>query len=265
MLIEFAKNPGRNIAVIVPMYNEIAGAETCVREILSVLPTLPIPAGLIVVDDGSDDGTGSLLDELRRRLGGFEVVHKVNGGYGSALVRGAHVARASGFDYVLFMDSDLTNPPQHISRFIPAVLRGFDLIKGTRFSGRGDMSTVPWRRRFYSILGNIVARSFFRIGVPDCTNGFRAVRTDLVVGMPLKEPGFAVILEELYWAKRLGALVTSVPTSLTARVAQQRPTMFAYRPRILWGYLRYALRAGLVCYRPRGMAGGLDISNSTRP
>jgi dolichol-phosphate mannosyltransferase len=238
------------LAVVVPMYNEIVGAETCIRRILSVIPKLALPTELIVVDDGSSDGTGDLLDDLRRRLGAFTVVHKPNGGYGSALSAGARAALERTDDYILFMDSDLTNPPEHIARFVPSILRGVDLVKGSRFSKGGDMDAVPWRRRIMSVGGNLVARALFRMGVADCTNGFRAIKTRLYLDMPLKERGFAIILEELYWAKRAGISVESVPTSLSTRSDDLRSSLFLYRPVVIWAYLKYALKAGVVRYSP---------------
>jgi dolichol-phosphate mannosyltransferase len=240
------------LAIIVPMFNEIVGAENCVRTLLDVLPTIRIPTALIVVDDGSTDGTGAKLDELQGVFGGFEVKHQVNRGYGGALIAGAQAALERDYDYVLFMDSDLTNPPEHIERFIEPIVDGADLVKGCRFCRGGDMRAVPWRRRIISITGSLVARMLFRMGVPDCNNGFRAIRARMFVSMPLKERGFAIILEELYWAKRQGMTVVSVPTSLSARTVDQRTTAFAYRPAMLWRYLTHALRAGIVRYRSRG-------------
>jgi glycosyltransferase involved in cell wall biosynthesis len=247
--------PGTRLGVVVPMYNEIAGGERCVRELLGIVPRLPMPASLVIVDDGSGDGTGALLDRLHAQLGGFRVVHKPNGGYGSALVAGARAAQEEGCDYVLFMDSDLTNPPAHIERFVPAIRGGCDLVKGTRFSDGGDMNAVAWKRRAFSLGGNVLARVLFRMGLADCTNGFRAVRTELFLRMPLTERGFAVIMEELYWAKRMGATVAAVPTSLSERNQQQRATTFSYRPAMLWAYLKYGLRASVVPYRPRRLPG----------
>ena len=247
-LIERGEGPVRRLklAVVIPMYNEVGGAESCVERVLAVMPALAAEATLIVVDDGSRDGTGPLLDELLRTRGGFIVVHQPNAGYGGAVRRGGREAADRGYDYVLFMDSDLTNPPEHIARFIPAMLQGYDVIKGSRFMPGGDMNGVPWNRRIFSVTGNIVARVLFRMGVADCTNGFRAIRTDLFVQLPLTERGFSVIVQELYWAKRRGASVTSVPTSLTARTTDQRTTTFQYRPAVFWSYLKYALRAALV-------------------
>jgi dolichol-phosphate mannosyltransferase len=248
---ELSSAPGTSLAIVVPMYNEILGCERCVKELLAAVPRLPMRTALVVVDDGSKDGTGELLDGLRASLGAFTVVHKPNGGYGSALVAGARAALGEGYDYVLFMDSDLTNPPAHIERFVPAIRQGYDLVKGSRFAQGGDMNAVGWRRRAFSLFGNWVARAFFRMALSDCTNGFRAVRTEMFLHMPLTERGFAVIMEELFWAKYWGATVASVPTSLTERTADQRATAFSYRPAMLWSYFKYALRAGPLRYRPR--------------
>jgi dolichol-phosphate mannosyltransferase len=243
------------LAIVVPLFNEAAAAEECVRSLLQVVSNLPIPSGLITVDDGSIDGTGAILDRLKLQLGGFELVHQANGGYGTALVTGAREALKRGYDYVLFIDSDLTNPPEHIIRFIPPILDGADLVKGTRFSQGGDMHLVPWRRRIFSLTASYVARGLFRMHLDDCTNGFRAIRTELFVRMPLNERGFGIILEELYWAKRWGAIVASVPTSLRVRSKQQRASLFPYRPSIFWSYLKHALRAGLIRYRPKDVTG----------
>ena len=248
------RNQRTRLAVVVPMYNEIAGAEICVRKILSVIPTLALPAELIVIDDGSRDGTGELLDSMRQTLGNFSVVHQANGGYGSALAAGARAARERSDDYVLFMDSDLTNPPEHIAKFIPAIMRGVDLVKASRFSEGGDMDAVPWNRRIVSIGGNLVARALFRMGLADCTNGFRAIKTGMFLAMPLRERGFPIILEELYWAKRNGLSVAGVPTSLTARTDDQRSSLFLYRPAVLLAYLKYALWAAFVPYSRRSLA-----------
>jgi dolichol-phosphate mannosyltransferase len=241
---------GPRLAIVVPMYNERIGAEACVRALLEVIPTLAIPTRLIVVDDGSCDGTGELLDKLVSGSETFTVVHKPNGGYGSAISLGARTAFGTNDDYVLFMDCDLTNPPEHVERFVPFVLRGVDLIKASRFSDGGDMRDVPWQRRIVSIAGNLVARALFRVGIADCTNGFRAIRTKLYLDMPLTESGFSIILQELYWAKRFNASIASVPTSLSSRSKVQRATSFPYSPKVIWSYLKFALRACLIRYRP---------------
>ncbi len=170
-----------SFAVIVPMYNERAGAERCVREIAKVLSTVPNRTSLIVVDDGSTDGTGTILADLLGQHPVLDVVpHGTNRGYGAAVVTGAARAASTGFEYTLFMDSDLTNDPRDIPRFAARMHDGVDVIKATRYSLGGSVRGVPFYRMAISALGNRIARVLFRLPIHDCTNGFRAVRCRLL-------------------------------------------------------------------------------------
>lgn len=240
------RNPGAPpFAVVVPMYDEIAGAEACVEAVTAVLRAHAPGAVMIAVDDGSRDGTGALLDRLAAANADVIALHRENGGYGAALATGAAEAARLGAPFVVFMDSDLTNPPADIPRFAAAMAEGYDLVKGSRFDAGGGMAGVPWRRAMLSRLANLVARVLFRAGIRDCTNGFRAIRTELFLRLPLGERDFAVIVEELRHAKRRGARITSVPTVLTDRTAAQRPTSFGYSPDLIRRYLKHALAAAL--------------------
>jgi dolichol-phosphate mannosyltransferase len=232
------------------MYNEAANVEESVRAVLAAIPAIPLSTSVIFVNDGSRDATGPKLDGLRSQRGGFTIVHKTNGGYGSALLAGAREGERQGCDYALFMDSDMTNPPAHIARFVPALMEGVDLIKSCRFCEGGDMDAVPWRRRIFSEAGNIVGRMLFRVGVKDCTTGFRAIRISLLKQIPFSQTGFPSIMEELYWAKRLGASFANVPTSLGVRDSNSRETTFPYSLATILGYLKPALRASLIRYTP---------------
>jgi glycosyltransferase involved in cell wall biosynthesis len=234
--------PGPSFAVVIPMLNEEAGAETCVRSVLAALEGFALRCGLIVVDDGSTDATPRILDELSA-AGEFTVVHQANGGYGHAIRSGALEAERLGYEYVVFMDSDLTNPPEDIAKFIPEMERSVDVIKGSRFRFGGGMEGVPFKRRVMTGAARVISRSLFRVGVEDCTNGFRAIKTAVTTQMPLTERGFAVILEELYWAKRMGCTFANVPTMLYNRSAEQRPSLFAYNYETIGRYLRYAIKA----------------------
>jgi len=231
-------------AVVVPMFNEQVGAERCVREILTVLATLSNRTALITVNDGSTDRTGDLLAGLSREYEALDVVtHTVNRGYGAGLVTGGIRASARGFEYALFMDSDLTNSPKDIPRFAAKMAEGIDVIKATRYSLGGNVSGVPFYRWAISAAGNALAGVLFRLPVRDCTNGFRAVKTSLLRQMHLTEPGFAIIVEELYWCRFLAKTYAEVPVTLTNRAMDQRPTSFVYRPSVFWRYLRFPLRA----------------------
>jgi dolichol-phosphate mannosyltransferase len=138
------------------------------------------------------------------------------------------------------MDSDLTNDPRDIPRFAEKMRAGVDVIKATRFTAGGGMVGVPWQRAFVSRAGNGVARMLFGLPLRDCTNGFRAVRTSLLTQMDLKERGFPVIVEELYWCRFLATSFAEVPVTLTSA---GRASSFRYRPSVFASYLRHPLRA----------------------
>lgn len=236
----------RSFCVIVPMYNEERGAELCVRRVCPVLALVPYASKLLVVNDGSRDQTGAILDRLALEFPGLAVVHhEKNAGYGAALRTGIRKAAEAGFDYALFMDSDLTNDPADIPRFVDKMLEGYDVIKATRYSEGGAVRGVPAYRVAISRSGNWIARHLYRLPVSDCTNGFRAVRIDILHQMELTERKFPIIMEELYYCKFLAKTFVEVPVILTDRQAGQRPTSFVYRPGVFFDYLKYPIKSFL--------------------
>jgi glycosyltransferase involved in cell wall biosynthesis len=251
------------VAVVIPMFNEEAGAARCVAAVCRTLDAMPVSSRLIVVDDGSRDGTAEALARLLTSEPRLEVIaHPVNRGYGAALRSGVEAAARAKLDYVLFMDSDLTNAPEDIPRFVAAMTPGVDVIKATRYRGGGGMRGVPFARQAISRIGNTVARALFRIGISDCTNGFRALRTTLATRLRLRESRFPVILEELYCCVFAARGFAEVPVVLTNRSAALRRTSFAYRPAVLWLYFKYALLAGLRV-PPRGRLDAADGSGAS--
>lgn len=234
----------RSFCVIIPMYNEESGAEECVRRVCPVLAGIPYRSQLITVNDGSRDQTPAILDRLAPQFSNLQVVHHgKNSGYGAALRTGIRKAAEGGFDYALFMDSDLTNDPADIPKFVAAMERGVDVIKATRYSAGGRVSGVPAYRVVISRVGNWVAHFLFGLPVHDCTNGFRAARTEILARMRLTENRFPIIMEELYWSKYLARSFAEVPVTLTDRAADLRRTSFSYKPSVFWQYLKYPVRA----------------------
>jgi glycosyltransferase involved in cell wall biosynthesis len=241
---EFSTDSKTTFAVVVPMFNEEHGAEECILKIIVILASLPYDSILIAVNDASKDETGHILSSLKDTMPGLCVIHhEKNIGYGAALLTGAREAHRLGYEYVLFMDSDLTNPPEHIPRFVEKMEDGFDLIKGSRYCPGGEVVGVPFKRYIISKVGNMIAKRLYRTGVTDCTNGFRAIKTELFLRMPLKEKGFVIIMEELFWAKKLGAKIVEIPTTLSNRSQSTRPTSFQYTSEIYWKYLKFPMKA----------------------
>lgn len=233
-----------SFAVVIPAYNEEAGIAACVTAVDAALSRLPNRTALIVVDDGSSDLTGGRLDGLDPAHPRLVVErHPANRGYGAALKTGTNAAASAGFEYVVFMDSDLTNDPRYLSAFAERMADGADVIKASRYVLGAGVSGVPRWKVTVSVLGNWVARLLFRLPVRDCTNGFRAVRTNLLTAIELEENGFAVIMEELYLLRSLASSYAEVPITLTARSGVLRPSSFSFGPRALWRYLKYPLLA----------------------
>lgn len=242
-----ASGMSAGFCIVIPMYNEEAGAERCVRSVCCVLDSLACRSRLLVVNDGSRDRTGEILEQLALELANLTVVtHDHNKGYGAALRTGTRRAAAAGFDYVLFMDSDLTNDPSDIPKFASSMQAGIDVIKASRYRGGGGMDEVPWKRRCVSRAGNFVARVLFGLGLRDCTNGFRAVRTSILARMDLRENDFSIIMEELYQCKLLAHSYAEIPVRLKNRGEAQRSTSFSYRPAVFRKYLMFALKAFFV-------------------
>jgi dolichol-phosphate mannosyltransferase len=235
-----------SFAVVIPAYNEEAGIRAVVDAVDATLDQLPNRTALLVVDDGSRNGTAATLTQLERTRSQLIVLtHPTNRGYGAALRTGTIAAAERDFDYVLFMDSDLTNDPRYLVDFARLMRQGYDVIKASRYVPGGSVEGVPLWRVVVSRLGNAVARTLFGLPVRDCTNGFRAVRTELLAAIELREPGFAVIMEELHRLRPLARRYAEVPIVLTARSEDRRASTFSFGPRALGHYLKYPLLSAL--------------------
>lgn len=235
-----------SFAVVIPMFNEETGAQRCIEAVCAQLAKLPNRCKLIVVEDGGSDKTRQILENIGPSYQNLEIIyHKENKGYGRALMTGAASAAAGGFDYVLFMDSDLTNDPADIPKFVAEMAHQVDVIKATRYSDGGGVQGVPWYRVLISRIGNSVASALFHLPLSDCTNGFRAVKLNLLQQISLKENGFSLIMEELYRLKPLAKSYGRVPVTLTSRAGNLRATSFRYRLSVFWDYLKYPLRSCL--------------------
>jgi dolichol-phosphate mannosyltransferase len=231
-----------SLAVVIPVYDEEQGIAETVAAVLEVLDGLERETLMIAVEDGSSDGSRQVFEDLARRHERLHVeVHAENHGYGAALRTGAESADRLGLSWVLFMDSDLTNPPEEIPRFAALIDGPVDYVKASRFVPGGSMVGIPAGRRVFSAAANRVARLAAGRSVTDPTNGFRAIRTKAFLEMPLAERDFAIIMEELVWARRLGLRCADVPSTLTTRDEHRRSTSFGYTPSLLRRYLRYTL------------------------
>jgi dolichol-phosphate mannosyltransferase len=200
----------RDIVVVVPTYNE--------RENLPVLAAgiLAHPGfRLLVVDDGSPDGTGTVADELvRAHPGRVDVLHRTGPrGLGLSYIDGLRWALESGADLIFQMDADLSHNPEYLPAIAAAADR-YDLVIGSRYLNGVSVVNWPLHRIFLSAFANQYVRAVTRISVSDCTSGFRCWRRDALARLPLNamvSNGYAFIVEMLFEASRRGCTIGEVP------------------------------------------------------
>ncbi len=136
------------VLVVVPTYNE---AEN-IALIANAVRTQDL--GLLIVDDGSPDGTGDIADELAADDDGFWVLHRsVKQGLGPAYAAGFEYALERGAEIICEMDADFSHDPRDLPRLLAAVHEGADLAIGSRYTTGGGVENWPWHRRWLSPVG----------------------------------------------------------------------------------------------------------------
>jgi glycosyltransferase involved in cell wall biosynthesis len=230
------------------MYNEEAIARVNTEIILSYTNRLPPVVTVLVVNDGSQDATEQIIKELLRNYDNEQlhlISHSNNKGYGAALQTGIKFASENNYDYTIFMDSDLTNHPKYLESFYEKMQEGWDYIKATRYSKGGAVEGVPWDHRIMSTVGNYIAGLLYGLPLTDYTNGFRAVKTNILKQINYTENSFVIIMEELYHAKSLTKSFCEIPYILTSRTDEQGQSHFSYGPGVCVRYLKYAIKSFL--------------------
>lgn len=228
------------------MFNEEKIAGKAIDKVVDVVSRIKATIKLIIVNDGSQDNTLQILND-KKRIYPMELIivsYRENKGYGKALREGISKANKLKFEYVLFMDSDLTNNPKDIPLFIEKIKDYPDCIKGSRYVNGGGMKGVPLKRLVVSRFGNLIASLCFRIGIKDYTNGFRMLKLSKIKGITFRENSFAIILEELYHLKKRRAKIIEIPVTLTSR--KNSKTHFKYNLSTFYNYGKYAIKAMLI-------------------
>ena len=236
------------VCIVVPMHNEETIAQLNIETIIRYARRLPPVVTVLVVNDGSQDATESIIKQMITEAGIDDlqlVSHSANQGYGAALMTGIDFAVDNNYDYILFMDSDLTNHPKYLQKFYDKMADGYDYIKATRYAKGGATVGVPLRHRILSAMGNLLAKFLYGLPLTDLTNGFRAVKVDILKKMNLSEPGFSIIMEELYHVKCLAQSFCDIPYVLTSRVDGQGKSKFSYDPITCFRYLKYPMKSFL--------------------
>jgi len=202
-----------NLAVVVPTLNESGNIARLLDEIMSADARLQV----IVVDDGSNDGTEEIV--LQKRSEYSERAHLIQRGrrkgYASAVQDGMRLALQSGATRVLQMDADFSHNPSRIPALLEASEKeNFDLVIGSRYIPGGGTENWGWDRKILSGSANLLVRKLLGLKVQDCTGGFRCWKRELIEEagvLDLKIEGYAFLFITMDRAARLKAKVGEVP------------------------------------------------------
>jgi dolichol-phosphate mannosyltransferase len=206
------------VLVVLPTYNEAENIDMALRRIRAALPD----AGVLVVDDGSPDGTGDLAEKLGVELGNIEVLRRsAKSGLGSAYRAGFAWGLERGWDAFVEMDADLSHEPEALPGLVAPLADGVDLVVGSRYVPGGEIPNWRWHRRILSQGGNVYAAALLGLHVADSTSGFRAYRADALRRINLarvRAEGYGFQIEMVYQILEHGGRVAEVPIKFVDRV-----------------------------------------------
>jgi len=197
--------------VIVPTYNERFNIARLIPAILAQDPSLEI----LVVDDGSPDGTGAIVDGIATYFPRVHVIHREGKlGLGTAYIAGFRWALERKYDLVFEMDADFSHNPERLPEFLEAI-RESDVVLGSRYQD-GHVNVVNWpmSRLFLSYAANIYARFVTGLPIFDTTGGFKCFRRNVLESIDLnsvKSNGYAFQIEMSYRAWKRGFRLLEIP------------------------------------------------------
>jgi dolichol-phosphate mannosyltransferase len=205
--------------VVLPTFNEAENIEDVLRRLRAALPDCSV----LVVDDGSPDGTGDIAEKLDGEVGPIAVLRRPGkSGLGSAYRAGFRRGIAEGFDVLVEMDSDLSHDPAALPAMLDTLERtGAGLVIGSRYIPGGAIPAWSMHRRLLSEWGNRYAAIVLGLDVRDATSGFRAYRAQVVDRLDLdaiRADGYGFQIEMAYSVRNLGEAVVEHPISFTDRL-----------------------------------------------
>lgn len=204
--------------VIIPTYNERENIERLVRSILQEQPELDV----LIMDDGSPDGTGEIADGLAREDARVSVVHRAcKEGLAGAYLAGFRRVLERPYQFVLQMDADFSHRVEDLPRLLEAAETA-DVVIGSRSVSGGQGGDRSLSRRLISQLGGLYARVMLGIPIRDCTGGFKCFRRRALLAIDLgavRSKGYSFQVEMNHLCHRAGLHLVEVPIVFPDRVA----------------------------------------------
>ncbi|MEY2417748.1 MAG: dolichol-phosphate mannosyltransferase [Actinomycetota bacterium] len=207
------------VLIVLPTYNEVDNVTSILDRIRDAAPQ----ADMLVVDDGSPDGTADRVRWIAKRMPGLFLLERTSkDGLGAAYRAGFAWGIGNHYDVLVEMDADGSHRPEDLPSLLSAVDNGADLAIGSRYVSGGVIPNWKLSRRLLSRGGNAYASAMLGLGVHDATAGFRAYRVGLLERIDyanLLAGGYGFQIEGAWKAVRSGARVTEVPITFEDRLA----------------------------------------------
>lgn len=197
--------------VVIPTYNERGNIERIIAAVLAQDARLEV----LVVDDGSPDGTGEIVDSIAGSNPKVHAIHRAGKlGLGTAYLAGFKWALEQNYDFVFEMDADFSHDPVHLPQFLEAI-RNADLVLGSRYR-KGKVTVVNWpmSRLMLSYAANLYARVVTGLPLDDCTGGFKCFRRSVLEAIDLdsvRSNGYAFQIEMSFRAWQNGFRIVEIP------------------------------------------------------
>ncbi len=207
------------VLVVLPTYNEAENIVAVLHRIRAALPD----AGILVVDDGSPDGTADLVDAVAPLVAQVSVLRRSKkSGLGSAYRAGFRWGLEHGYEACVEMDSDFSHDPDALPGLLAPLAEGHEVSIGSRYVPGGSIPQWSWHRHLLSRWGNRYASAVLGLKVADSTAGFRAYSATVLRRIDLDSvlaEGYGFQIEMTYRARQAGASVVEVPIRFVDRVA----------------------------------------------
>jgi dolichol-phosphate mannosyltransferase len=206
--------------IVLPTYNERENLPRMVDAIAAVREALPMPGDVLVVDDGSPDGTGDVANELTAQHPWVSVLHRTEKrGLGPAYLAGFAWALERRYTHIIEMDCDLSHPAAALPAMLAASADA-DLVLGSRYTTGGGVEGWPLSRKLISRGGCAYARIVLGVGIRDLTGGFKCFRRWVLESLDLsnvRAGGYAFQIELTYRTLRMGGRVVEIPITFVDR------------------------------------------------
>jgi dolichol-phosphate mannosyltransferase len=225
--------------VIIPTYNEKENIEKMLRTVMA----LPKAFNVLIVDDGSPDGTAEIVKRLMLEFTDRIFIEERKGklGLGTAYIHGFKWSIAREYDFIFEMDADFSHDPNDLERLYKACVNGADVSIGSRYCKGGKVKNWPLGRILMSYFASVYVNLILWIGIHDTTAGFICYKRQVLEKMPLDNirfMGYAFQIEMKYKAQKLGFKLVEVPITFIDRILGASKMSTRIFKEAFWGVIQ---------------------------